>query len=237
MIAENTICLFRKSITSLCVALSAILFFPMVLHAAGEHSYAQEIRQYVAEDKVYLLENIRQKVTIPSEKTVVEALLSEDGPQALSLYRKQLTQYPDPLLDQLSTSRIAACTQALESNAPPPKLSVAPPAAAKPHVSELLDSAKNSVKPLVKSPLPSPATPKPVKKSTGQESFTLQFGSFENRQNAETLAKKISSHAPVDIVLQGDRHKVQLKQNYASKNDAAAAAKELPFDAFVVPAR
>ncbi|MEI6758360.1 MAG: SPOR domain-containing protein [Chlorobium sp.] len=236
MIAENTIFLFRKSITSLCVALSVIICFPMVLHAAVEHSYAQEIRQYVAEDKVYLLENIRQKVTIPSEKTVVEALLSEDGPQALSLYRKQLMQYPDPQLDQLSTSRIAAYTKALESNAPPPKLSVAAPAAAKPHVSDLFDSSKHSVKPLAKSPSPSPVTPKPVKKIAGQESFTLQFGSFENRQNAETLAKKISPHAPVEIVPQGERYKVLLKKNFASKKDAAAEAKELSFDTIVVPA-
>lgn len=46
---------------------------------AAQTSYAPQILQHVSEDKVYLLENIRKNITIPSEKLVVDALFSEDG--------------------------------------------------------------------------------------------------------------------------------------------------------------
>ncbi|NTW63054.1 MAG: SPOR domain-containing protein [Chlorobiaceae bacterium] len=89
---------------------------------AAETSYAPEILQYVSEDKVYLLETLRQKVTKPSEKIVLHALLSEDGAQAVSLYQKQLREYPDPSLDALSSSRVAAYQSALNQQITLPPL-------------------------------------------------------------------------------------------------------------------
>ncbi|NTV01805.1 MAG: SPOR domain-containing protein [Chlorobiaceae bacterium] len=86
---------------------------------AARSSYASEIVKDVREDKVYLLENIRHKVTKPSEKTLVDALLSEDGPKAASLYRKQLSEYPDPQLDDISRSRLAAYDRSLAATAKP----------------------------------------------------------------------------------------------------------------------
>ncbi len=95
---------------------------------AAKASYASEIAKDVREDKVYLLENIRHKVTKPSEKVVVDALLTEDGPKAASLYRKQLSEYPDPQLDDISRSRLAAYERTMATPAKPPmnasKLSV-----------------------------------------------------------------------------------------------------------------
>jgi septal ring-binding cell division protein DamX len=237
-----------------------MLLFPALLHAAESTSYAPQIRQYVDEDKVYLLENIRQKVTRPSEQTVIEALLSEDGPQSISLYKKQLREYPDPAVDPLSSSRIAAYNLALESSAPLPGRSV-PSTSPKLITLAVQDSTKQSAAPQIRTTSPSrpqpaaaddttkqaaaprpktasvSATLKQEKNITGPETCTLQFGSFSNRENAETLAKQISGYAPAEIILHGGMHKVQLKRNYASNEDAAAAAKKLPFSSIVVPVR
>ncbi len=123
MLSEKRLFHLRKSVSTLCIALSIALFSPPLNSPADERSYAREIEQYVDEDKVYLLENIRQNITRPSEKTVVDALLCESGPEAIELFQKQLKEYPDPLLDTLSSARIAAYSMALYGNTMPPKLS------------------------------------------------------------------------------------------------------------------
>ena len=234
MLSDKTILLLRKIAALLSVALSVTLFCPPVLHSAGEQSYAREILRYVAEDKVYLLENLRHKVALPSEKLVLEALLSEDGPQAVSLYQKQLSLYPDPSLDQISRSRIAAYSLAMESAAPVP------------HQASPQDTTKHlhpsqAKKSEPKVTVPDKATPrvKVTKQDTtiaGKQSFTVRFGSFKNRENAEVLAKKISLYAPAETIQQGELYRVQMKNNYPSKQEAEAAAKKLPFAGFVIPA-
>ncbi len=237
MLSDKTILLIRKIAAPLSVALSVALFCPPVLHSAGEQSYAREIMRYVAEDKVYLLENLRQKVALPSEKLVLEALLSEDGAQAVSLYQKQLAIYPDPALDQISRSRIAAYSLVMESAAP------VHPQAGKQDTTKHLPTArlKKSEKKVSIPEKTIPVQPrvkaaKQETTSTGQKSFTVRFGSFKSRENAEALAKQISSHAPAETVLQGELYRVQLKNNFASKQEAEAAAKKLPFAGFVIPA-
>ena len=262
-----------------------MFFCPEGLLATDELSYAQEIQKDVAEDKVYLLENIRQKVTIPSEKTILDALFCEDGPQAIMLFQKQLREYPDPALDNLSTSRIAAYNLALHRTSPLQKTSITQPSpksqpiavkadtteqSSKPrlHASQhptqpqpsvaVEDSTKHSAKhhsntprlsllkkdttkqssnPKSSAPVPSSETSKESRVPAGPETSTVQFGSFENRQNAETLAKEISQNASVEIVKKGDLYKVQLKTHYASKEEAANAAKKLPVKAIVVPSK
>jgi len=72
--------------------------------------------------------------------------------------------------------------------------------------------------------------------SAGQKNFTVRFGSFKNRDNAEALAKKISLYAPAETIKQGELYRVQLKNNYASKQEAEAAAKKIPFARIVIPA-
>jgi len=239
MLSDKTKSILRKSPATLCVALSVALFLPPVVHSAGEPSYAEEIRRYVAEDKVYLLENIRQKVILPAEKLVIDALLSEDGPQAVALYQKQLTQYPDPVLDQISTSRIAAYSLAKESVAPLPKVTI-PENPAKSHQKNLSELPKKAVtlrKEQPKQELPAPtAAPAPVTvtQASAKRPFSLQCGSFKNRDNAEALAKKISVHAPATIIQQGEFYRVMMKNHYTSKEEAVAAAKKLPFETVVV---
>ena len=237
MLSDKTILLIRKIAALLSVALSVALFCPPVLHSAGEQSYAREILRYVAEDKVYLLENLRHKVTLPSEKLVLEALLSEDGPQAVSLYQKQLSLYPDPSLDQISRSRIAAYSLAMESAAPVPHQASQQDTTKHLHPSH----AKKSEPKVTVPEKAKPAKPrvKITKRDTtiaGQQSFTVRFGSFKNRENAEVLAKKISRYAPAETIRQGEFYRVQLKNNYPSKQEAEHVAKKLPFAGFVIPA-
>ena len=205
-----------------------------MLYAGDEHSYAQEIERDVAEDKVYLLENIRQKVTIPSEKTVLEALLCEDGPQAIILFQKQLREYPDPAIDKLSTSRIAAYNVALDSSASLPKQSIRRSSAKQQLSVVKADTTKHSSKQSTNIALPSDVQ-NDEKIVAGPITSTLQFGCFENRKNAETLAKEIAQHAPVEIVQKGQMYKVQLKTHYPSNEEATAAAKKLPVKSIVVP--
>ena len=283
MFSDRTISLIRNNSALLFFALSIGLCVPIVLHAAEEHSYAQEIQQDIADDKVYLLESIRQKVTIPSEKTFLEALLCEDGPQAVMLFQKQLREFPDPAFDTLSRSRIAAYNLALKGTSPVEKSSIpfsstkaqpvvikadtsqqstksqlnAPPPSvhqqsyvatddstkhpAKPRQNLPLpsalkdDSTKHSLKPQTAAPAAAIAVSKEKKVIAGPTTSTLQFGSFESRQNAEVLAGKISRYASVEIVRKGQMYKVLLKTHYASKEEAAAAAIKLPVKAIVVP--
>ncbi len=100
--------------------ISALVLFigfqtlPVISPAAEQQTvYSAHILQYVEQDKVYLLENLRSKVTKNSEKTVIDALLTEDGPRAVLLFRKQLRDFPDPALDSLSKARLTAYRQIL----------------------------------------------------------------------------------------------------------------------------
>ncbi len=256
MFSVQAIHIIRRKILPLSIALFIALFCPVVLHAADEHSYAHEIEQDVAEDKVYLLENIRPKVTIPSEKTLLEALFCEDGPQAIMLFQKQLRDYPDPVLDKLSTSRITAYNAASAGSASIPKRSTRL-SSAKQQLSVVKDdstrhlsrhhpnkeqpsilkkeTAKDSSRSNFKAPQPLSETSKQERIVAGPTTFTLQFGSFENRRNAEFLADKISHFASAAVVQKRDVYKVQLNTHYSSKEEAAEAAKKMPFKAIVVP--
>ena len=286
MLSNKILLLIRKSAAPFYVTLSLLLFTPSALNAAAGQSYSREIVQYVAEDKVYLLENIRGKITVPSEKTVTEALLAEDGQQAVSLYQKQLSLYPDPAMDQISRSRIAAFTLVMEGPAPASKplaagiqdttqqkrlsiskneklpaakknIPVLPPAlassiSAPASVSKVPDTVLTSAPPspskasapaLAHAPAPASAPKAPVaevsilhKHTTGSEkSFTLRFGSFKSRENAEALASKISQHTPAETIQQGELYRVQLKNHYPSIEEAKTAAQQLPFPGIVVP--
>ena len=259
MLSEKRLFHLRKSAATLCIVLSIALFSPPIFSPAAERSYAREIGQYVDEDKVYLLENIRQNITRPAEKTVVDALLCESGPEAIELFRKQLKYYPDPLLDKLSTARIAAYSMALYGTVMPPKLSQ-PLLQAKPKIAEVQDSTKQqlvriekkpksetvaSLTPLQEkpkrnaAPLPAqlPAKSKQEPDTAKISGFTLQFGSFASKQNAEALAQKVSLFEPAKIIQQGEFYKVILKNNYASKEDVADIVKKMPFIAIIVPAK
>jgi len=244
MTSEKRLSISRKIFAILAVMLSCLIFSPSLLRAAGETSYAEEIRRCVAEDKVYLIENFRQKVTLPGEKLVIDALLSEDAPQAVVLYQRQLAQYPNPVLDQISNSRIAAYGLAKERVTPLPKRTVAAAEpSTKPKSKPALESSKEQL--AVRKEKPTKlteeatlstveSTAEPVSKSTVKKPFALQCGSFKSRENADQLAKKVAQHTPATIIQQGESYKVLLKIRYSSKQEAAAAAKKLPFETLVV---
>ena len=52
---------------------------------------------------------------------------------------------------------------------------------------------------------------------TKKSGFTLQFGSFTNKENADILTKKISVYEPAKTIQQADLYKVLLKKNYDSR--------------------
>ncbi|NTW70231.1 MAG: SPOR domain-containing protein [Chlorobiaceae bacterium] len=208
-----------------------------------------------------MLETLRQKATRPSEQTVIDALLLEDGPQAIALYRKQLREYPDPAIDPISSSRVASYNVVIPDSDTTAK-SALPPVLAEQLPAEVQDTTKHSVTPLARAVSSSkqqpPAVkdttkltaalqakaigaalraPEKVKPLTTAGTCTLQFGSFSNRRNAEILAEKISGNIPVEVILHKGVHKVQLKTIYASHDEAVTAAKKLPFDSIVVPVR
>lgn len=289
MLSEKRLFHLRKSAAKLCIVLSIALSSPPILSSAAERSYAREIGQYVGEDKVYLLENIRENITRPSEKIVVDALLCESGPEAIELFQRQLKEYPDPLLNKLSSARIAAYSMALYGTITPPKLSQPLPQA-KPKLAEVQDTTKQSPAPPLQKktksetvaslvPLPKrpkrdslpPAPPLPEKPKSEtiaaltplpekpkrntvpllaqlpaksikepatvkMSGFTLQFGSFANKENAKSLAQKVSLFEPAKIIQQGEFYKVILKNKYASKEEVSDIVKKMPFIAIIVPA-
>lgn len=218
-----------NSLALLCMALFMLSANPALLLAAGEIRNASLIRQYVDEDKVYLLENIRQNFTRPSEKLVIEALLCEDGPKAKALYRRQLKDYPDPELDRISTSRINAYNLALNSTVPPHRLSQQRSSGASGNM------RKSEIAGTKEGPGTASAMRLQEKNEAKTGAFTLQFGSFGNLQNAETLARKVSFYANAEVLRRDGIFRVRLKKAYPTRDDAADAGRQLPFDAMVVP--
>ena len=251
----------------------------------ARNSFAAEIVKDVREDKVYLLENIRHKLTKPSEKTLVDALLSEDGPKAASLYRKQLSEYPDPQLDDISRSRLAAYDRTMASTPKPVTITQrqaagsaaassinapastakkadtvsrqpAAPAAARPVTPPLSASVPpssatarkpDSVAKQPKAPATRPATATdplstatartpaaPAPKPVAGGAFTLQFGSFDSAANAEQLAAQLSPSSPAKVVVINGVYKVRLRRTFATREDANAFRRSLPYESFVV---
>lgn len=228
---------------------------------ADEISYASEIAQYVREDKVYLLENIRPQIRKPSEKILVEALLTEDGPKAAKLYRKQLEEQPDPSIDSISRSRIAAYEQAISiqpglpvmqakaSTGPrplaastiyqpsqPSQPSQPPLPAVRPDSSlKRIAPPPAPARPASSAPLPSPRPQMSGATATG--GFTLQFGSFDSVTNADQMAAQLSSRAPAKVQQINGVYKVRLMRTFATQQEAEAFARTLPIESIVVSPR
>ncbi|NTW51076.1 MAG: SPOR domain-containing protein [Chlorobiaceae bacterium] len=180
--------------------------------AAAEPSHASEILQYVREDKVYLLEKIRRQITKPSEKMVVDGLLSEDGPRAASLYRKQLTEYPDPLMDPISRSRLAAYVKAVSTPAAPPAIPakystaarqapVAAPAITAPVASRPDSSARKLTTPPAAKPATVTKTVAPTGKAEPTTRTTAQAAAKAQPSEKPTTTPKTESPAPAKAAL------------------------------------
>jgi len=203
---------------------------------AEEVSHASEIVQYVKEDKVYLLEKIRGQLTKPSEKLVVEALLTEDGPQASALYREQLEKYPDPQLDQISRARLKAYEQAVATSAGLPVMPVKGSVAPKPVATAAPLTAKtNSNAPTAAAP--ASVVPKPGAPVASDGPFTLQFGSFDSITNADQLVAQLAPKAPSSVRLINGIYKVRMNRTFNSRQEAAAFGRTMPIESIVVPAQ
>lgn len=184
----------RRALQALFLCL--IPFVPVdseAVETSQETSYASLILQYVEQDKVYLLEKLRTRVTRPAEKLLIKALLTEDGPEAARLYKEQLSSHPDPTLDQLSRSRLRSYTDAL------------------------------SLKPGERT-------------SATAGSFSLQFGSFSSRTNAEEFVKRLAPHIPATIYVENGLHKVRAQERFNSRKQAERIAAGIPFNAFITAA-
>lgn len=205
---------------------------------ATEVSHASEILQYVKEDKVYLLEKIRPQLTIPSEKLLVQALLTEDGPQAAALYREQLAKYPDPRLDPISRARLNAYQQAVATSAGLPVMPVKGSSAArKPAVTagNLPDRSGASA-----IPPPPPVTeyqPVITQAANTNGPVTLQFGSFNGITNADQLVAQLAPYVSASVQLIDGIYKVRLNRNFNTPQEAEAFGHTLPVESIVVPAQ
>lgn len=178
---------------------------------AAETSYASTIIQYVKEDKVLLLEKIRGQLTKPSEKLVVQALLTEDGPQAAALYREQLNNYPDPKLDPISRARLKAYEQAVVTAGEQPVIPTTKPATS--------------------------AMAQPAGAAETNGLFTLQFGSFDSITNADQLVAQLAPSAAASVQVINGVYKVRLMHLFNSRKEAAAFGMTLPVESIVVPAQ
>lgn len=244
-----------RSFTIAVAASAALTSLPSAAEAATGTSYAALIRQYVEQDKTYLLQSIRQKAVAGSEKTVIEALLAEDGPKAVALFQKQLAMYPDPSIDPISQSRIADYNRTLTAEVPAPQLTkpVAaptppPPPAAPPKAAPAAvpppaapQTAKAPVPPPAPVQAPAPQPEKPARFSTTAyaegDTHTLQFGSFSSRANAEALAERVKGESPVTVVFENQMYKVRLASGFPSADAAKSAGKRLSIRSVTIPIR
>ncbi|WP_164927040.1 SPOR domain-containing protein [Chlorobaculum tepidum] len=237
----------------LCVMAGMSLPCQQPAAMAAKISYASEIVKDVREDKVYLLEKIRKQLTKPSEKILVEALLTEDGPKAAKLYRKQLEEHPDPQLDPISSSRLAAYEFAVSttpglpvmqarasSESRPALMTIAQPLQPKQPVSKPDSSLKRTPPPAGPAHAASKGdtvstrlAPPPAQASGG--GFTLQFGSFDSITNAEQMVAQLQYTAPARVQQINGVYKVRLRRTFTTQQEAAAFARTLPIESIVVP--
>ncbi|MBN1928015.1 MAG: SPOR domain-containing protein [Chlorobiaceae bacterium] len=215
-----------------------LMTFPNTAVMAENVSHAPEILQYVKEDKVYLLEKIRNRITKPSEKLLVEALLTEDAPQAAALYRKQLDKHPDPLLDPISRARLNAYQQAVGTSAGLPVMPLKGSAAPKPVVKAETPPEQPTGNAIPAAPAPvQPVQPQPVAPAEQVSLFTLQFGSFDNVTNADQLAAQLAPGVQASVQMINGIYKVRLNRTFSSHQEAAAFGRTLPIESIVVPAQ
>lgn len=82
--------------------------------------------------------------------------------------------------------------------------------------------------------LPVPSRPQAAAAAPGA-GFTLQFGSFDSITNADQLSAQLSATAPASVQQINGIYKVRLKRSFATRQEAAAYARSLPIESFVVP--
>ncbi len=196
------------------------------------------------------LELIRQQALNEEEKLMVNALLQLDGAVAAKLYQSLIAKNPSSPFVRLADSRLREYNLAVGGGYATPA-PVALPPEPKPVEPKPIEPKPTAPQPTEPKPIEptkpveqqlSDILPKPVPNkaaSSGLIRFTIQFGSFFSRSQAETLQKQLRSKVATRIVeLMDDSgrtaYKVRSETFYDSKSEATSAAKKLNLDFYVV---
>jgi cell division septation protein DedD len=206
--------------------------------------FTKEIVQAATDGNRRALESLRQQTLNEEEKLIVDALLHLDGAVAAKMYQSLIAKNPSSPFVRLADSRLREYNLAVgggyASVAP-----IAPQPEPKPSETKSIETKPMETKPSDTKPTESQLSdilPKPVPNkaaSSGLIRFTIQFGSFFSRSQAETLQKQLRSKVATRIVeLMDDSgrtaYKVRSESFYESKSEATSAAKKLNLDFYVV---
>lgn len=198
-------------------------------------SFTKEILQAATDGNRKVLEALRAQALNDEERLIVNALLERDGTVAAKMYQSLIAKNPSSPFLNLAQLRLREYDLALGGRytATTPAASLTPNSteASEPKQAEVQLSAQLS-----------DILPKPVPDKTARSGlirFTIQFGSFSSRAQAETLQKQLRSKVATRIVEVNDdsgkiAYKVRSEAFYDSKFEATVAAKKLNLDFYVV---
>jgi cell division septation protein DedD len=244
-------------------ALATALYLTLSLAAAAQNQ-TPAILQYAKDGNRVGLESLKRAAAEKSlalplsaeEALMVNALLETNGSVAAKLYQDLIRQNPSSPFVPVADARLKEYNAALAGSAPsaataapPPSTPPTPPPPTPPPVA-VTKPADPPPAPIVKSapddtppplgevPSTSSNTIKPATKPVGKN-FAIQFASFSESSQAETLQKSLRAKVQTRIVKITDAigkvlYKVRSEEFFASREAATAAAKKLQIDYFVV---
>jgi cell division septation protein DedD len=231
------------------VKTTLIVFFLNLTIELSAQPFTKEIVQAANEGNRRALESLRQYALNEEEKLMVDALLQLDGAVAAKMYQSLIAKNPSSPFVRLADSRLREYNLAVgggyASASPIVPLPEPKPIETKPIEPKPIEPKPSESKPIETKPAElqlSDILPKPVPNkaaSSGLIRFTIQFGSFSSRAQAETLQKQLRSKVATRIVELIDdsgrtAYKVRSESFYDSKSDATSAAKKLNLDFYVV---
>ena len=212
--------------------------------------FTKEIVQAATDGNRRALESLRQQTLNEEEKLIVDALLHLDGAVAAKMYQSLIAKNPSSPFVRLADSRLREYNLAVGGGyattapiAPSPEPKPVEPKPIEPKLTTPQPTAPKPMEPTKPAePQLSDILPKPVPNKTASSGllrFTIQFGSFFSRSQAETLQKQLRSKVATRIVeLMDDSgrtaYKVRSESFYESKSEATSAAKKLNLDFYVV---
>jgi cell division septation protein DedD len=239
-------------------ALATALYLTLSLAAAAQNQ-TPAILQYAKDGNRVGLESLKRAAAEKSlalplsaeEALMVNALLETNGSVAAKLYQDLIRQNPSSPFVPVADARLKEYNAALAGSAPsaataapPPSTPPTPPPVAvtkptDPPPAPIVKSAPDDTPPpLGEVPSTSSNTIKPATKPVGKN-FAIQFASFSEQSQAETLQKSLRAKVQTRIVKITDPigkvlYKVRSEEFFASREAATAAAKKLQLDYFVV---
>ncbi|MFQ3599321.1 MAG: SPOR domain-containing protein [Chloroherpetonaceae bacterium] len=220
-----------------------VTFFLMLSTELFAQSFTKEILQFATAGNRGALEALRAQSLNEEEKLIVNALLQVDGAVAAKMYQSLIAKNPSSPFVRLADSRLREYNLAVGGgyassasiSLPAPNPIESTPIEPKP--TQTNPSESKPTEPQLSDILPKPVPNKPP--TSGLIRFTIQFGSFFSRAQAETLQKQLRSRVATRIVELDDgsgrtAYKVRSEAFYDSKSDATSAAKKLNLDFYVV---